>query len=444
MTISRLLSDVNELESHRNFLGQTTLHLALCNLQIFTMILDAGHDMDVTDRWGITPLMYAAAMGLEDVVRLLISKGANITARATPFDRDFMHYAAVRGHWDLILTSLTTIQLYYSEYFQQYVCKAICLLVSEHTWLGDSREKYLITLLGLCENVNFVFGDSYRSIEGNNLMHYVETKKEFQALIRRGFHDFNKPNSNGDLPLYSIAHKVSKLDLIRCCLDNGTDVNHINHSDRTVIFELFGSLMSLDYTTWDNVDSIKLCLDRGLDISHTDSCKCACSFNGCNTSSAFHTNFTNLFWRRRLDFIWAFEWFSIVEEFCEYEDAKTVLLSFIRRTRFDLLELTHVCCHGGKSLNLVWSAYFRPTTKDAQEILEILDEEQELIQILEDEMQGCSSKDLDVLRSEWMILLKQSYDKAAADTQTKSDIKREVPNEIVSSNEEIQTTAHES
>ncbi|RAO70065.1 uncharacterized protein BHQ10_006077 [Talaromyces amestolkiae] len=129
--VDNLLSSVDNLENHRNFLGQTPLHLAVSNPHIFEMILDAGHDMDVTDRWGITPLMYAAAMGVSDVVQLLISKGANITTRATAYEMDFMYYASVRDQWDIIFESLSAIQLYRGEeVFQPY------------EWMILLRQKY--------------------------------------------------------------------------------------------------------------------------------------------------------------------------------------------------------------------------------------------------------------------------------------------------------------
>ncbi|CEO58358.1 hypothetical protein PMG11_03088 [Penicillium brasilianum] len=108
--VQRLLPMATDSDSHRNFLGQTPLHLAVCNLEISTLLLDAGHDINTTDRWGITPLMYAAALGVSEVVQLLIIRGANIMTRATNWNRDFMHYASVRGHWDLILESLYTIR----------------------------------------------------------------------------------------------------------------------------------------------------------------------------------------------------------------------------------------------------------------------------------------------------------------------------------------------
>jgi hypothetical protein len=112
--------------------------MVVCNPRIFTLILDAGHDLETTDRWGITPLMYAAALGVGEVMKLLIIQGANIVTRATCWNRDFMHYAAVRGHWDLILKSLCTIRLHDGEKaFQQYIYKVILHFVSRNTWLGS-------------------------------------------------------------------------------------------------------------------------------------------------------------------------------------------------------------------------------------------------------------------------------------------------------------------
>ncbi|KAJ5219968.1 hypothetical protein N7468_009172 [Penicillium chermesinum] len=228
-TVRSLLSNVSGLEDCRNFLGQTPLHLAVCDPEIFTMVLDAGFDMDSRDEWGITPLMYAAGMGVSEVVQLLISKGANIMAQATYLNRGFVDYASARGHWDLILESLKTIQLYYCEQaFQDCVCWAILRLIySDNITLSDgSREKYFVGYLDLCENSNFTFSDSYRGTDGNNLLHYVKTEKELHALVNHGFHDFNRPNSEGETPIFSILSRVSNADLLRCCVDNGTDINY--------------------------------------------------------------------------------------------------------------------------------------------------------------------------------------------------------------------------
>jgi hypothetical protein len=416
-TVQRLLPKITDLDSHRNFLGQTSLHLAVCNPPIITLILDAGHDLDTTDRWGIIPLMYAAALGVSEVVKLLIIKGANITTRATRWNRDFMHYASVRGHWDLILESLDTIRSYYVEKtFQQYVYKAILHLVSKDTWLGDSKIKYYESLLKLCVDVNFTFDDLDRRTKDNNLLHYVETDSELHALLRHGFHGFNTPNSDGELPIFSIVDHTLDFNLFRSCIDNGTDIHHIDHSDRTIIFKLLPRLHMLEFTTWDTIDSIKLCLHQGLDIFHADSCRCPCSNNGCHASAAFNINFTPTFLRNQPDFIWAFEWLSMVEEFCGYEASKKMLLSFIRRVRFDMLKMTHICCHRGKGLGSSWVFDSQPNFSD---IGKILDEEQSMIEALETEMQSHTSESLDTLKCLWMEILKEVYDGAFGNSEAR-------------------------
>lgn len=421
--VQRLLPKVTDLDSHRNFLGQTPLHLAVCNLEIFTLLLDAGHDINTTDRWGITPLMYAAALGVSEVVQLLIIRGANIMTRATNWNRDFMHYASVRGHWDLILESLYTIRhesictiplCYREKIHQHFVKKAILHLVAEDTWLGDSRIKYYESLLELCGDVNFTFDDLNEGKNNQNLLHYVRNDREFQALLRRGFHGFNTANSDGELPVFSIVNRVSDFNLIRACFDKGTDIHRIDQSDRTVIFKLLSRLSMLECTTWDTIDSIKLCLHRGLDIFYADSCRCPCSINGCHTSAAFNVNFRSAFFREQPDFVWAFEWLSIIEEIYGYEASKRMLLSFIRTVRFDMLNMTHFCCHRGKGLGQTWNFDPHPEFIDIGKIVE---EEQSMIEALEAEMQRHTSESLDTLKFIWMGMMKKVYDGAFGGSQ---------------------------
>ncbi|KAJ5994929.1 hypothetical protein N7481_001906 [Penicillium waksmanii] len=393
------------------------------------MILDAGHDLDATDRWGITPLMYAAALGLSDIVRLLIVEGARIVMCDTRWNRNFMNYASVRGHWDLILESLHTIrQCYGEEAFQYYVGMAIMRLVSEDTWLGDRRTKVFETLLELFDDVNFTFTDSHRGERSNNLLHYVQTEEELHALVRCGFNGFNQPNSDGELAVSSIVCQIADFNLFRGCLDHGTDVNHINHSNRTVIFKLIECLGRLQYTTWDTIESIKLCLHRGIDIFHTDSCRCACSINGCHISAGFNIAFKSTIFARGsiVSFIWAFEWLSIVEEFHGHEAAKTLLLSFIRRTRFDMLKITHVCCHKGEGIGRKRLGIF--DYQDAiGDVQGLLNEEEDMIEILEEEMRGYTRESLETLECIWSQLLKKKYKEALEKAQEKLERKGKEP-----------------
>ncbi|KAJ5884772.1 hypothetical protein N7495_009282 [Penicillium taxi] len=410
--VRQLLPNLHELHKHRNFLGQTPLHLALVDPEVFLLILDTDHQLDVIDNWGITPLMYASAMGDTNAVDLLIKKGANILTCDTHWNRDFLKYAFSRGHWNVVCQALDTIQKSYGrQVFQHYVCNALLNTLYNDTISMVSRSSHFEYLVELCDDVNFEFRDDHERTDCNNLLHYVRDQKEFEALTRRGFRYLNKPNSEGKLANFSITSRVSNADLTRLCLENGTDVNHIDHDGRSIFFQIVPQLTQLAYTTWDTHDSIKLCLAWNLDVFISDCCKCACSTDGCNSTAAFDIQFKPSIFTNLPKFVWAFEWLSLVEEYRGHDAAKVILLSFLRRTLSDMLEITHTCCHRGKGIKSKFSIMCQ-SKLTPEDVEEILDEEQEFIDILEKEMQGYNSKSLSVLRSEWMVLLKQSYDES--------------------------------
>jgi hypothetical protein len=428
--VRQLLPNMHELHKHRNFLGQTPLHLAVVDTEVFPLILDTDHQLDVVDNWGITPLMYDAAMGATDVVDLLIQKGANILARETHWNRDFLRYAFERGHWNVVLIALDTIQKVYGQQaFQYYVREALLYLLYNDTTLMESRSSHFEYLVELSDDVDFEIRDSHEGTDRNNLLHYVRDQKEFEALTRRKFRCFNKPNSEGKLASFSITRRVSNADLIRSCLENGTDVNHIDHDGRSIVFQILPQLKHLSYTTWDTHDSIKMCLAWNLDVSISDYCKCACSTEGCDSTTAFDIHFTSSIFSDLPNFVWAFEWLSLVEEYRGLDAAKLMLLSFLRRTISDMLGITHLCCHRGEGVRSRLHNIFQ-SDLTPEDVEEILDEEQEFIEILDEEMQGHNSKSFDVLKSQWMIMLKQVYDESVEkDKNTRKRHKNQVSGE---------------
>jgi len=73
-------ADVNPSD----ILGQTPLGLACCydvGTEIPRRLLDAGATIDHVDRYSWTPLFWAARKGYYDVVKLLLSRGANKHAK---------------------------------------------------------------------------------------------------------------------------------------------------------------------------------------------------------------------------------------------------------------------------------------------------------------------------------------------------------------------------
>ncbi|KAF5600496.1 hypothetical protein FPANT_2347 [Fusarium pseudoanthophilum] len=84
-----------------NFLGQSTLHVGVYQPQRMAQLLAAGHPVDLCDKNGVTPVMYAAAMNIPDAVMMLIRNGADFFGhREKAFT--VLGLIASKGNWDLI------------------------------------------------------------------------------------------------------------------------------------------------------------------------------------------------------------------------------------------------------------------------------------------------------------------------------------------------------
>jgi hypothetical protein len=384
-------------------------------MEISRILLDAGHNIDTADKYGITPLMYAAGMGNSQVVKMLILRGANTTKVESRWKRSFISYASIYGHWQLIFKSLDTIRSFYPEKgFHYFVDCAIMTLISKDQWIDDLvRAAHFEKLIGLCGDVNFTFDNSHTGTSQNNLLHHVKSRKEADALLCHGFKNFNQANSHSKLAMHSIA-QWPKAEWIQICLENGSNPNHVDKDGRTILSHLISQLGHISWLVWDTIDSIKLCMAHGADILLPDNCDCPCSSdgNGCHTSSAFNLQPISSIFERGPGFTWAFEWLSIVEEFQGHEASRRMLLSFVRRTQADIVDITHVCCHGGTGVITQDWAIFRAERPPKKDAMEILDEEEEFIEILDQDMQSWMNLSFKEIMSQWMTLLKRKHKEA--------------------------------
>ncbi|KAL4747079.1 hypothetical protein BDW72DRAFT_197078 [Aspergillus terricola var. indicus] len=392
----------------RNFLGQTPLHLAVRNVETVRLLVQSGHDMDIQDNHGITPLMYAAGMGKTDVARLLIKQGADPFIRDTSWKRNFIDYAAARSHWPVIMDILDTVQDTYSKNVSQYFIRcALVRLISRETWLSNAWSTYFAKLVGLCSDVNMRIDNPRDGTKHNNLLHFISTHEDVKVLARHGFELFGQPNSAGKPAIFSLGW-VLDATLTQSLLDYGINVNHADHDGRTLLFPLLEGMKSLNSRTFDIMDSIRICIRAGLDIFLSDGCRCPCSPGGCFLPAAFHITVVDS-WTRAPTFMWELEFLSLVEELRGREDSKRLLLGFIRRTYFERAGITHVCCHRGNDV-LCWNLLGQRERMAEEDINEIQDEEEELIADLEKEMFPLTSKTLECLRSEWILMLKEEHE----------------------------------
>ncbi|KAL4965008.1 ankyrin repeat domain-containing protein [Aspergillus stella-maris] len=392
----------------RNFLGQTPLHLAVCNVEMVRLLINHDHSMDITDNHGITALMYAAGMGKTDVVMLLIEKGANPLIRDPTWKRDFIGYADARGHWDLIMDALGLMQTIYPSKLAQYfiTCGLMTLLIHD-VWLGARWSTYFARLVSQCSDTNMKVRDCVSGTERNSFLHFVSNAEDVRILVRNGFKLFNEPNSAGQTAMFSLAPRLDAT-LCQSLVDYGVNVNHVDHDGLTVLFTLLHPLTRSDFRIFDIIDSIHVCLSAGLDVFLADGCRCPCSPNGCSLAAAFYINFEEKIWPKPPAFVWALEFVSLVEEVRGYECAKSFLLALLRRSYSDRMEITHVCCHRGHGIkkNTLFGKISPMPNEDIEEIME---EEDEFIAQLEKEMVPMASETLGSLRSKWISMLKERY-----------------------------------
>lgn len=416
------MSRTQRLEENTTFLGQSPLHLAITRPDICRLLLDAGHDSNATDKWGATPLMYAAGMGQRQTLTLLLSRGADQTILSHPISREerrrtFVDYAIARGHTDLVLDALHTIQQVHSiEEMQAFSQLATMRVIYTRRYLNKSWTLILLELIKNLANVNLPIYDEYKGVDRNNLMHYVASVDEALALVRCGFNQFNSQNSDGRLAINSLAQNCDA-SLIKFCLENGSNVGNKDKDGRTILFDLLSILSFAKYQEeQQTLAAIRLCLDAGADIFETDDCRCPCSPGGCTISSVFSVKFPSVWSSEALqsqpELLWTPEWVMLVEEHCGVEAARQVLLALLRRAKCkeSELDITHTCCHRGRGIPGRQHYDDRPQLLTDEDIAEIQEEEREFIDTLEAEMEKLASESIHCLWSEWMLAIKAESD----------------------------------
>ncbi|RYC86302.1 hypothetical protein BFJ63_vAg10825 [Fusarium oxysporum f. sp. narcissi] len=406
------------LERNFNFLGQTPLHIATTCPKLCQLVLEAGHDINVRDKYGTTPLMYAAAMGQTEVTKLLISRGANPALRDSRHNWMFLDYAFFCDQSHLAMEALLVLQTKFnSRVFQLYVRCAIMSTLGHQNALTEDVT-FLPKFIELCDDVNFTFED--RGIKDNNLMHYARTLETASTLVQCGFNSFNQKNSEGKLAINSLSN-CCNVPLIRFCLVNGTDISNMSRNGRSIFFELVPRLSSFDWLTWDSIDGIKLCLSAGADPFAADNCICPCSPDGCHIASKLGLEFSSFSFLSEIpDPVWVLEFISLVEDYRGLRAAEKLLLSLHRRIRCDQtdISITHVCCHRGRAIGRIG---FQDRSLHSEDIEDILDEENAFIDVLDTEMRELASFTFSKLLTEFITHLKIKYNIRLEDTRRKRE-----------------------
>jgi len=338
--VRKLIQKSHPLEDNINFLGQTPLHIAIHSPSRLKALLDAGHDIDVRDKNGITPLMYAAATNRPIAVSILIRRGADLFMHDYLENFDFITYAAVRNHWFLIWNAVGVIEsrdpTLLLRAFSRIisVSKPPLFLEEGKTW----TKLFTISVVSKLRNFNVQFED------GRTMMHVVDLPQYAHLIIEHGFTALNEQDKEGEHSLFAVT-KFLDVELAQRLIEKGANINLKNHKGHGVLSQFLEKLTApREKESRKILEYLDMLLRNGADVVSTDNCSCACTSDGCLPISRLSFELQAFFDSRINNPCWIFEWLSLLEDRGKFVEAKTNALSVLRRVKFDQTNLVHTCC----------------------------------------------------------------------------------------------------
>ncbi|KAG4269225.1 hypothetical protein FPRO04_12100 [Fusarium proliferatum] len=263
-------------KDERNALGQTPLHLAISKPDYLRILINAKYDLDARDNYGITPLMYAAATNQEEAVMMLIEADSDLNATDFNWNRNFIYYAGLRQHWNLILKILNTIENHLNtDAAEEWARFATFLfLVIFQDRLEDSGVS-LNQLLAKCGTVNFLY-DARNDKRNRCLLHDIRSPAELEALLANGFTLVNHVDSAGQSPVMAAADRCDSV-LVDRLLAYGTDINRKDHFQRTSLWYVLQRREAsfICYSTFRAMKTLRILLENDVDVLTRDACALA-------------------------------------------------------------------------------------------------------------------------------------------------------------------------
>ena len=218
------------------------------NVQRVRELLSEGSDPNKPQTtqwppWDVTPLMYAADVGSEEILALLIDSGANVNARdrviGDTTKSSVLHYAAIRGNTScvkILLERKTKINSKNSHWETPLMVAA-----------GEGRVEVMRVLLAAGAD------PSIATRWGHTLMHAAITNENIAVLeIALRYINPNAKDVSGDTPLHSVMFKAHRWPdaarAVRLMCLAGADVNLSGHRGFTplVIAAMTDSILAVE------------------------------------------------------------------------------------------------------------------------------------------------------------------------------------------------------
>ncbi|WKT44103.1 Ankyrin repeat-containing domain superfamily [Fusarium oxysporum f. sp. vasinfectum] len=272
-------------------------------------LLAAGHHVDQSDKYGGTPLLYAAAMNIPDTAMMLVENGANLLSTLSDC-YPIICIVAGRQNWTLVWRIIDFAAASH-PYLVPQLIKGLLAWTPEEGYHAAHHSK------------------DQDGCDGKTLMHMTRGVRSARALIKLGFTKFKQ--RKGDL----LEHIASLHDppLFRFAVANGGDA-HLHSSWGWHILDML--LRDLARSNWDDLPKVleilQGLLDNGVQVSSRDEWVCNCLTGGCVPGSKWLLIRPNL----RL-----FAWLGILERQRNMQEARNVSLALLRRMSFDQADLHH-------------------------------------------------------------------------------------------------------
>ncbi|SCO77121.1 uncharacterized protein FRV6_01333 [Fusarium oxysporum] len=212
-------------------------------------LLAAGHHVDQSDKYGGTPLLYAAAMNIPDTAMMLVENVAG------------------RQNWTLVWRIIDFAAASHPYLVPQLIKNLLAWTPEEghhaahHSKDQDGCVDFWSRVISKLGSPNFSFQD------GKTLMHMTRGVRSARALIKLGFTKFKQ--RKGDL----LEHIASLHDppLFRFAVANGGDA-HLHSSWGWHILDML--LRDLARSNWDDLPKVleilQGLLDNGVQVSSRD------------------------------------------------------------------------------------------------------------------------------------------------------------------------------
>ena len=388
------------IPENQHWLGLRPFFWAATDSSALQVLLSMGHDPNLTDSRGWTPLFYAAAYGNPDCFLRLLEAGARPDLKDRYLSSSFLVAAMENDHAYCAIKALEYLHSTTScssEVFQTLLRDGLHFVCG---YPGIKQSLLLVeTFLRLGADPNAL------SDHGESLGHRLKLQTHAQVLFDHGFGLLNMAGPMGKTCLH-VAAKDSNVELVRFYVGKGPRLEGRDRLGRYVLHKIL--VTSWAYFSLSNLhdwySTVRTILEHNVNVLLADHCRCACSMMGFTPAKALCMPIRCVFSAGSLPV----EYLMLLEEKIGSLPAKQTLAELIRFSLFEKSELTHVCCRNDAPIL-------------DEEISEILDEDRLLIDLLEEEVEDVLERSLGRNPAEfWEEFLLESIVEKSKSTRTQN------------------------